>query len=44
MCGYFYIGFIYFMFKGKSLLVYTNLFSTNEYKMANKCQDIFNRI
>ena len=29
MCGYFYIGFIYFMLKGKSLLGYTNLFSPN---------------
>ena len=26
MCGYFYIGFINFMFKGKSLTGYTNLF------------------
>ena len=32
MCGYFYIGFIGLMFKGKSLLEYTNLFSPNEYK------------
>ena len=27
MCGYFCIGFIDFMLKGKSLLDYTNLFS-----------------
>ena len=27
MCGYFCIGFIGFMLKGKSLLEYTNLFS-----------------
>ena len=27
MCGYFCIGFIDFMLKGKSLLEYTNLFS-----------------
>ena len=26
MCGYFCVGFIDFMLKGKSLLVYTNLF------------------
>ena len=32
MCGYFCIGFIDFMLKGKSLLEYTNLFSPNEYK------------
>ena len=27
MCGYFFIGFIDFMLKGKSLLDYANLFS-----------------
>ena len=27
MCGYFCIGFINFMFKGKTLIEYTNLFS-----------------
>ena len=27
MCGYFYIGFINFMFKGKTLTEFTNLFS-----------------
>ena len=32
MCGYFCIGFIDFMFKGKSLLEYTHLFSPNGYK------------
>ena len=32
MCGYFYIGFIKFMFKGKSLTEYTNLFSPNDFK------------
>ena len=32
MCGYFFIGFIYFMLKGKSLLEYTNLFSSNDYE------------
>ena len=30
MCGYFCIGFIDFMFKGKTLTEYTNLFSPNE--------------
>ena len=30
MCGSFYIGLIYFMLKGKSMLHYTNLFSPNE--------------
>ena len=32
MCGYFCIGFINFMFKGKSLTEYTNLFSPNDFK------------
>ena len=32
MCGYFCIGFIDFILKGKSLLEYTNLFSPSEYK------------
>ena len=32
MCGYFYIEFIDFMLKGKSLLDYTNLFSPNDYE------------
>ena len=36
VCGYFFIGFIDFMLKGKSLLEYTNLFSPNEYKKNNK--------
>ena len=30
MCGYFCIGFVDFMLKGKSLLDYTNLLSPNE--------------
>ena len=33
MCGYFCIGFIGFMLKGKRLLEYTNLFCPNEYKI-----------
>ena len=36
MCGYFCIGFIDFMLKGKSLLEITNLFSPNEYEKNNK--------
>ena len=32
MCGYFCIGFIDFMFKGKSLTDYTNRFSPNNFK------------
>ena len=36
MCGYFCIGFIDFMLKGKSLVDYTNLFSPNEYQKNNK--------
>ena len=32
MCGYFCIGFINFMFNGKSLTDYTNLFSPNVVK------------
>ena len=31
MCGYLCIGFISFMFKGKSLAEYTNLFSPNDF-------------
>ena len=33
MCGYFYIGFIDHMFKGKTLTEYTNLFSPNDFKI-----------
>ena len=32
MCGYFCIGFINYMLKGKNLLDYTNLFSPNDFK------------
>ena len=32
MCGYFCIGFIDFMFKGKTLTEYTNLFSPYDFK------------
>ena len=36
MCGYFFIGFIDFVLKGKSLIDYTNLFSRNEYEKNDK--------
>ena len=36
MCGYFCIGFIDFMLKGKSLLDYTNLFSPNDYEKNDR--------
>ena len=36
MCGYFCIGFIDFMLKGKSLLDYKNLFSPNDYEKNYK--------
>ena len=32
MCGYFWIGFIDFMLKGKSWLDCTNLFSPNDFE------------
>ena len=32
LCGYFCIGFISFMFKGKSLTDYANIFSPNNFK------------
>ena len=42
MCGYFCIGFIDFMLKGKSLLDYTNLFSPNIMRrMIKYYQNIF---
>ena len=36
MCGYFSIGFIDFMLKGKSLLECTNLASPKEYRKHDK--------
>ena len=36
MCRYFCIRFIDFMLKGKILLEYTNLFSTNDYEKNDK--------
>ena len=33
MCGYFCIGFIDFMFEGKTLTNFTNLFSPNKFKI-----------
>ena len=36
MSGYFCIGFINFMLKGKRLLVYTHLFSPNNYEKNDR--------
>ena len=36
MCGYFCIGFFDFMFKGKSLTDFANLFSPNDFKKKKK--------
>ena len=36
MCGYFCIEFINYMLKGKTLLDYTNLFSTNDFKKKDR--------
>ena len=36
ICGYFCIGFIDFMLKGKSLLDYTNLLFLNKYEKNDK--------
>ena len=36
MCGYFCIGFINFMFEGRSLTEYTNLFSPNNFRKNDK--------
>ena len=36
MCGYFCIGLINFMLKGKSLLEYTDLLSPNDYGKNDK--------
>ena len=45
MCGYFCIGFINFMPKGKILLPCTNLFSPNDYeKNGKKIQKHFQQL
>ena len=36
VCGYFHIGFIDFMLKGRSLHHYTNLYSPNDYEKIDK--------
>ena len=36
MCGYFCIGLIDFMLKGKNMLAYTNLISRNDYEKNDK--------
>ena len=33
MCGYFSVGFIDFMLRGKNLTDFTNLFSRNSFKL-----------
>ena len=43
ICGYFRIGFIDFMLKGKSLIDYTNLFSPNDYEKDDKIFSITRR-
>ena len=44
MCGYFCIEFINYMFKGKTLLEYTNLFSPNDFKKNDQIiKDIFKK-
>ena len=36
MCGYFCIGFIDFMFVGRSLIGFTSLFSPSDFKKNDK--------
>ena len=36
MCGCFFIEFIYYMLKGKTLLDYTILFSPNDFKKNDR--------
>ena len=36
MCGYYCIAFIEYLFAGKTLLDYTNLFSPNDYRKNDK--------
>ena len=37
MCGYFHIGFIDFMLKGKTLTDFSNNFSPNYFKNDDTC-------
>ena len=41
VCGYFCIGFINYMFMGKSLTDYTNLFSPSNFKKNDDFRTIF---
>ena len=41
VCGYFCIGFINYMFMGKSLTDYTNLFSPSNFKKSDDFRTIF---
>ena len=44
MCGYFCRKLINYMFKGKKLLEYTNLFSPNDFKKNDQIiKSIFNK-
>ena len=44
-CGYFCLGFLDYMFAGKSLLEYTSLFSPNDFKKNDKIiKDLFHLI
>ena len=36
MCGYYFIEFVNYMLKGKTLLDYTNLFSPNDFEKNAK--------
>ena len=36
MCGYFFIGFINYMFDGNSLIDFTSLFSPHDFKENDK--------
>ena len=40
MFEYFYIGFMDFMFKGKSLVDFANLFSPSNFEKMNKFQNM----
>ena len=41
MCGYFCIGFVDFISKGKSLLAYKNLFFPDGYERNDKITKVF---
>ena len=43
VCGYFCIGFINYMFMGKSLTDYTNLFSPSNFKKNDDFRSLFSK-